>query len=175
MTNLNFLPQQLKLLFFFYFCLFQNKLQGYVFDFATRQAFDVVIMVLIVLNMVAMMVESEGQSEEMDKILEKVNTVFIILFTGECVVKMIALRHYYFTNGWNIFDFIVVILSIIGMTHFCSFIHSVPLNWSQFYLCCALFFFLRYVSHGPYNKVFCFANLVQSHPIGSDRPNPPPY
>ncbi|KAK5921060.1 hypothetical protein CgunFtcFv8_024797 [Champsocephalus gunnari] len=28
---------------------------------------------------------------------------------------MIALRQYYFTNGWNVFDFIVVVLSIIGM------------------------------------------------------------
>jgi len=30
------------------------------------------------------------------------------------VLKMFALRHYYFTIGWNIFDFVVVILSIVG-------------------------------------------------------------
>ncbi|KAF4087030.1 hypothetical protein AMELA_G00091240 [Ameiurus melas] len=29
-------------------------------------------------------------------------------------IMMIALRQYFFTNGWNIFDFIVVILSILG-------------------------------------------------------------
>lgn len=66
--------------------------------------------------MVAMMVETAEQSKEMDDILYYINVVFIVIFSGECLLKMIALRHYYFTNGWNIFDFIVVILSIIGMT-----------------------------------------------------------
>lgn len=66
--------------------------------------------------MVAMMVETADQSKDMSAILYKINVVFIIIFSGECLLKMIALRHYYFTNGWNIFDFIVVILSIIGMT-----------------------------------------------------------
>uniref|UniRef100_A0A8D0D3F0 Sodium channel protein n=1 Tax=Sander lucioperca TaxID=283035 RepID=A0A8D0D3F0_SANLU len=92
-----------------------NKIQGYIFDFTTKQAFDIVIMVLIWLNMVAMMVETEDQSKQKDNILYWINVVFIIIFTGECLLKMIALRHYFFTNGWNVFDFIVVILSIIGV------------------------------------------------------------
>lgn len=97
-------------------CHFQNLIQGYIFDLTTKQAFDIVIMVLIWLNMVAMMVETADQSEDVSAILYKINVVFIVIFSGECLLKMIALRHYYFTNGWNIFDFIVVILSIIGMT-----------------------------------------------------------
>ncbi|XP_071072430.1 sodium channel protein type 1 subunit alpha isoform X11 [Dasypus novemcinctus] len=92
-----------------------NKFQGMVFDFVTRQVFDISIMILICLNMVTMMVETDDQSEEMTSILSRINLVFIILFTGECVLKLISLRHYYFTIGWNIFDFVVVILSIVGM------------------------------------------------------------
>ncbi|XP_035265179.1 sodium channel, voltage-gated, type I-like, alpha isoform X3 [Anguilla anguilla] len=92
-----------------------NKFQGCVFDFITKQAFDIVIMILICLNMVTMMVETDDQTEETDNTLHWINLVFIILFTGECVLKMISLRHYYFTIGWNIFDFVVVILSIVGM------------------------------------------------------------
>ncbi|TNN84568.1 Sodium channel protein type 3 subunit alpha [Liparis tanakae] len=92
-----------------------NKLQGYIFDLTTKQAFDIIIMVLIWLNMVAMMVETEDQSKEKAKILHDINVVFIMVFTGECLLKMIALRYYFFTNGWNVFDFIVVVLSIIGM------------------------------------------------------------
>uniref|UniRef100_A0AAQ6IC60 Sodium channel protein n=1 Tax=Anabas testudineus TaxID=64144 RepID=A0AAQ6IC60_ANATE len=92
-----------------------NKFQGYIFDFIAKQAFDIVIMVLIFLNMVAMMVETVDQSDQKESILYWINMVFIFLFTGECLLKMLALRHYYFTNGWNVFDFIVVILSIIGM------------------------------------------------------------
>uniref|UniRef100_A0A8C6L975 Sodium channel protein n=1 Tax=Nothobranchius furzeri TaxID=105023 RepID=A0A8C6L975_NOTFU len=92
-----------------------NEFQGFVFDFITKQAFDIVIMILICLNMVTMMVETDDQTEETDRILYWINLVFIVLFTGECALKMISLRHYYFTIGWNIFDFVVVILSIVGM------------------------------------------------------------
>ncbi|XP_055985321.1 sodium channel protein type 10 subunit alpha [Sorex fumeus] len=89
-----------------------NKYQGFVFDIVTRQAFDITIMVLICLNMITMMVETDEQSEEKTKVLNKINQFFVAVFTGECVMKMFALRQYYFTNGWNVFDFIVVVLSI---------------------------------------------------------------
>ncbi|ELW47111.1 Sodium channel protein type 2 subunit alpha [Tupaia chinensis] len=93
----------------------RNKFQGMVFDFVTKQVFDISIMILICLNMVTMMVETDDQSQEMTNILYWINLVFIVLFTGECVLKLISLRYYYFTIGWNIFDFVVVILSIVGM------------------------------------------------------------
>ncbi|TTO63388.1 Sodium channel protein type 4 subunit alpha B [Bagarius yarrelli] len=92
----------------------QNNIQGMVFDFVTQQAFDISIMILICLNMVTMMVETDDQSAETENILYWVNFVFIIVFTGEFVLKLFALRHYYFTNGWNIFDCVVVILSIVA-------------------------------------------------------------
>lgn len=85
-----------------------------VFDFVTRQVFDISIMILICLNMITMMVETDDQSKEMEDILYRINLIFIVLFTGECVLKLISLRYYYFTIGWNIFDFVVVILSIVG-------------------------------------------------------------
>ncbi|XP_066855830.1 sodium channel protein type 2 subunit alpha-like isoform X2 [Anser cygnoides] len=92
-----------------------NKLQGLVFDIVTKQAFDISIMVLICLNMVTMMIETDDQGELMQNILYWINLVFVVLFTGECVFKLFSLRYYYFTIGWNIFDFVVVILSIVGM------------------------------------------------------------
>ncbi|XP_053096651.1 sodium channel, voltage gated, type VIII, alpha subunit a isoform X3 [Pangasianodon hypophthalmus] len=93
----------------------QNKIQGMVFDFVTQQVFDISIMILICLNMVTMMVETDDQSQETENILYWVNFIFIVVFTSEFVLKLFALRHYYFTNGWNIFDCVVVILSIVGM------------------------------------------------------------
>ncbi|KAM6955511.1 sodium channel, voltage-gated, type I-like, alpha [Lycodopsis pacificus] len=92
-----------------------NIIQGHIFDFITKQAFDIIIMVLIWLNMVTMMVETEDQTPEKENVLRQINIVFIAIFTGECLLKMIALRQYFFTNGWNVFDFVVVVLSIIGM------------------------------------------------------------
>ncbi|KAM4691947.1 sodium channel protein type 4 subunit alpha-like [Rhinophrynus dorsalis] len=93
----------------------QNKIQGLVFDFISKQMFDIVIMILICLNMVTMMIETDDQSQEKIDILFKINLVFIVIFTTECVLKMFALRYYFFTIGWNIFDFVVVILSIAGI------------------------------------------------------------
>ncbi|XP_073503118.1 sodium channel protein type 2 subunit alpha-like isoform X1 [Phyllobates terribilis] len=92
-----------------------NKYQGFVFDLVTKQAFDITIMILICLNMVTMMIETDEQSDDMENNLYWINLVFIVLFTSEFVLKLISLRHYYFTIGWNIFDFVVVILSIVGM------------------------------------------------------------
>ncbi|XP_075447765.1 sodium channel protein type 8 subunit alpha isoform X4 [Ascaphus truei] len=92
-----------------------NKFQGAIFDIITQQAFDILIMILICLNMVTMMVETDDQNDYTENVLYWVNMVFIISFTTECILKLCALRHYYFTIGWNIFDFVVVILSIVGM------------------------------------------------------------
>uniref|UniRef100_A0A8C2DII4 Sodium channel protein n=1 Tax=Cyprinus carpio TaxID=7962 RepID=A0A8C2DII4_CYPCA len=93
----------------------KNKIQGFIFDLITQQAFDIFIMVLICLNMVTMMVETDDQSKQTTNVLYWINVGFIVLFTSECVLKMAALRQYFFTVGWNVFDFIVVILSIVGM------------------------------------------------------------
>uniref|UniRef100_A0A3B1JGE0 Sodium channel protein n=1 Tax=Astyanax mexicanus TaxID=7994 RepID=A0A3B1JGE0_ASTMX len=92
-----------------------NCIQGVVFDFISQQFFDIFIMVLICLNMVTMMVETDDQSPEKVEVLYQINLVFIVIFTSECVLKMFALRHYFFTIGWNVFDFIVVILSVAGL------------------------------------------------------------
>lgn len=92
----------------------QNKFQALVFDLVGQQVFDVSIMVLICLNMVTMMVETDEQSPEKEFVLYWVNVTFIVIFTGECSLKLVALRRHYFSVGWNVFDFVVVILSIVG-------------------------------------------------------------
>uniref|UniRef100_H2ZFQ6 Sodium channel protein n=1 Tax=Ciona savignyi TaxID=51511 RepID=H2ZFQ6_CIOSA len=94
----------------------KNKLQAWVFDIVTHQMFEITIMLLIVANMITMMIESHNMSKTFEAILEYVNYVFVAIFTGEALIKMFALRHHYFKNPWNLFDFNVVILSIIGST-----------------------------------------------------------
>ncbi|GAB0185002.1 sodium channel protein type 5 subunit alpha-like [Grus japonensis] len=92
-----------------------NRYQGFLFDIVTRQAFDVVIMIAICLNMVTMMVETYEQSETKTNILNKFNILFVAIFTAECVLKLVALRQYYFSNAWNIFDLVVVIMSLMAL------------------------------------------------------------
>uniref|UniRef100_A0A672TTT5 Sodium channel protein n=1 Tax=Strigops habroptila TaxID=2489341 RepID=A0A672TTT5_STRHB len=95
-----------------------NRYQGFFFDIVTRQAFDVVVMILICLNMITMMVETYEQSETKTNVLNKINILFVAIFTAECVLKLVALRQYYFSNAWNIFDLVVVIMSLIAFEHF---------------------------------------------------------
>ncbi|NXF65628.1 SCN5A protein, partial [Ciccaba nigrolineata] len=92
-----------------------NRYQGFLFDIVTRQAFDVVIMILICLNMITMMVETYEQSATKTNVLNQINILFIAIFTAECVLKLVALRQYYFSNAWNIFDLVVVIMSFIAL------------------------------------------------------------
>ncbi|NP_001191637.1 sodium channel alpha-subunit SCAP1 [Aplysia californica] len=90
------------------------KLAGLIFDITTDQKFDIAIMVIIILNMLTMMFEHHGMSAQMKNILGIFNLIFITIFTAECVLKLIGLRWYYFKIPWNVFDFVVVVLSILA-------------------------------------------------------------
>lgn len=91
------------------------KLQAYMFDITTSKRFDLAIMIIIGLNMFVMALEHYGQSQEFSIVLENLNIIFIAIFTLECLCKIFAMRHFYFREPWNIFDFIVVDLSILGV------------------------------------------------------------
>ena len=41
--------------------------------------------------------------------IQYVNYVFMATFTLEAVIKIIAMKKYYFRDSWNIFDFVVVV------------------------------------------------------------------
>ena len=57
--------------------------------------------------------------------LEIVNYVFAVIFTVEAIIKLIALKGRYFKNSWNIFDFMIVIGTNIGILLQVSFSISV--------------------------------------------------
>lgn len=42
-----------------------------------------------------------------------INYVFMAIFTIECVLKLIALKRVYFKEAWNIFDFTVVVTTVV--------------------------------------------------------------
>ncbi|XP_066882334.1 sodium channel protein type 7 subunit alpha isoform X3 [Kogia breviceps] len=92
-----------------------NKFQGFVFDLVTNQVFNVIIMVLIFFQAITIMIQSDEQNPKVDIAVYWINSVFVILYTGECVLKLIVFHYNYFTNGWNLFDFVVVAFSITGL------------------------------------------------------------
>lgn len=77
-----------------------------------------IIMLFIGLNMLIMALESYRQTEMTSMILERLNLFFIVVFSAECFLKVFALRLHYFKEPWNVFDFVVVILSIAGQYYF---------------------------------------------------------
>jgi voltage-dependent calcium channel L type alpha-1C/voltage-dependent calcium channel L type alpha-1D len=46
-------------------------------------------------------------------IFETVNFMFMVIFTVEAIFKIVAMKCAYFKDSWNIFDFTVVILTLI--------------------------------------------------------------
>lgn len=91
-----------------------HELQAWTFDIVTHQTFEITIMSLIILNMVTMLIEHEGSTVTFDDVLAYINFIFISIFTGEAMLKIFALRHHYFRNPWNVFDLVVVVISVIS-------------------------------------------------------------
>ncbi|XP_028440496.1 sodium channel protein type 4 subunit alpha B isoform X1 [Perca flavescens] len=93
----------------------QNQFQARLFDLVTLRWFGVFMATVICLNMVVLMMETDDQSMEMEIILYWFHFLFIILFLVEFILKIVGLRRHYFTDGWNILDFVVLIVSIMGI------------------------------------------------------------
>jgi cytochrome b561 len=96
-----------------FICL-QFRIQLFFYELTKSQKFDIAIMILIMLNMLTMAIEYEEQPADYTEALEWINIVFIILFTAECMMKLLGLRLYYFKEPWNVFDFFIVITSVIS-------------------------------------------------------------
>ncbi|CAF1127680.1 unnamed protein product [Adineta steineri] len=86
----------------------------FFFDLTTNQTFDIFIMICIFLNMLCMCLEHHNQSATYDHVLGYINNFFVAIFTIECGMKLLALHYKYFTIPWNVFDFVIVIASILG-------------------------------------------------------------
>uniref|UniRef100_A0A4W3ICV0 Sodium channel protein type 4 subunit alpha B-like n=1 Tax=Callorhinchus milii TaxID=7868 RepID=A0A4W3ICV0_CALMI len=77
---------------------------------------DLSITICIVLNTLFMSLEHYPMSKEFENMLHVGNLVFTGIFTAEMIFKIIALDPYfYFQQGWNIFDSIIVSLSLMEL------------------------------------------------------------
>ena len=50
----------------------------------------------------------------MRRVIDIINTCFSIIFTIEAILKLLAYGGRYFKDPWNIFDLLIVLISIIG-------------------------------------------------------------
>lgn len=119
------MPCQIHFFLFIFSCsAFQWRPQAILFEIVTDKKFDMIIMLFIGLNMLTMTMDHYQQTKAFSDVLDYLNMIFICIFSSECLMKMFALRYHYLTEPWNLFDLVVVILSILGKCN-SSIRHSV--------------------------------------------------
>ncbi|XP_045643656.1 LOW QUALITY PROTEIN: voltage-dependent L-type calcium channel subunit alpha-1S [Ursus americanus] len=94
----------------------KNPYQYQVWYVVTSSYFEYLMFALIMLNTVCLGMQHYNQSEEMNHISDILNVAFTIIFTLEMVLKLMAFKaRGYFGDPWNVFDFLIVIGSIIDV------------------------------------------------------------
>ncbi|XP_015747869.1 PREDICTED: sodium channel protein 60E-like [Acropora digitifera] len=93
----------------------QEPLCGVLYDVVTGDKFEIAILTVIMCNMVLMTIQHHGQSQEFTDVLRVANFVFTGIFALEAVVKIVTLRTHYFKKAWNVFDFVIVISSLVDV------------------------------------------------------------
>ena len=92
----------------------KNRFAAAVYNLVTDRRFELAVMVAILLNMVVMAIESHDANDKVLFILEQLNNVFVGVFGAEVILKLIGLRQHYFTVPWNVFDLVVVVVSVVA-------------------------------------------------------------
>ncbi|XP_030647627.1 voltage-dependent R-type calcium channel subunit alpha-1E [Chanos chanos] len=91
----------------------RQTLQYRLWHFVVSPSFEYTVLVLIALNTVVLMMKYYSAPAAYDMILKHLNTAFTLLFSLECILKIMAFGFMnYFRDTWNIFDFITVLGSI---------------------------------------------------------------
>ncbi|XP_055302525.1 sodium channel protein para isoform X14 [Sitodiplosis mosellana] len=91
---------------------FQSWISLIVFD----PFVELFITLCIVVNTLFMALDHHDMDREMEKILKSGNYFFTATFAIEATMKLCAMSpKFYFQVGWNIFDFIIVALSLVEL------------------------------------------------------------
>uniref|UniRef100_A0A672U3Y6 Voltage-dependent L-type calcium channel subunit alpha n=1 Tax=Strigops habroptila TaxID=2489341 RepID=A0A672U3Y6_STRHB len=92
----------------------KNPYQYQIWYVVTSSYFEYLMFFLILLNTICLGMQHYNQSPEMNHISDILNVAFTILFTLEMILKLMAFKGY-FGDPWNVFDFLIVIGSIIDV------------------------------------------------------------
>ncbi|XP_066490691.1 voltage-dependent L-type calcium channel subunit alpha-1C isoform X14 [Tiliqua scincoides] len=94
----------------------KNQYQYKVWYVVNSTYFEYLMFVLILLNTICLAMQHYGQSCIFKEAMNILNMLFTGLFTVEMVLKLIAFKPKgYFSDPWNVFDFLIVIGSIIDV------------------------------------------------------------
>ena len=92
-----------------------NRLRLLIFNTVTHQYFESLVIFAILVNVGFMLTKHHGQSDKYTSVQRDANLFFVCAFGFEALLKIIAFDKRYFSDGWNRFDFSLVILSVAGL------------------------------------------------------------
>uniref|UniRef100_A0A671YKB1 Calcium voltage-gated channel subunit alpha1 E n=1 Tax=Sparus aurata TaxID=8175 RepID=A0A671YKB1_SPAAU len=91
----------------------RHTFQYRLWHFVVSPSFEYTVLAMIALNTIVLMMKYYSAPPAYDSVLKHLNTAFTVLFSVECVLKILAFGFLnYFRDTWNIFDFITVLGSI---------------------------------------------------------------
>ncbi|KAL2102517.1 hypothetical protein ACEWY4_001685 [Coilia grayii] len=94
----------------------KNPYQYKVWYVVNSTYFEYLMFTLILLNTICLAMQHHGQLPAFNKAMNILNMLFTGLFTVEMILKLIAFKpRGYFSDPWNVFDFLIVIGSIIDV------------------------------------------------------------
>lgn len=100
----------------------KNPLRKLCIDIVEWKPFEYLILLTIFANCVALAVYTpfpNSDSNITNAALEKIEYIFLVIFTSECLMKLIAYGFIlhpgsYLRNGWNMLDFTIVVIGMIS-------------------------------------------------------------
>ncbi|PFX17439.1 Sodium channel protein type 4 subunit alpha B [Stylophora pistillata] len=91
-----------------------RRLQRMMCDVMGHSIVEVFFLGFILANTVVLAVDHHQIDSQFKKVLDVLNLMFTIIFTVEMILKLVALGPLYYIQGkWNIFDGIIVIISLV--------------------------------------------------------------
>uniref|UniRef100_A0A8C9SPC2 Voltage-dependent L-type calcium channel subunit alpha n=1 Tax=Scleropages formosus TaxID=113540 RepID=A0A8C9SPC2_SCLFO len=100
----------------------KNPYQYQVWYVVTSCYFEYLMFLLIMLNTLCLGMQHCNQSEHITKLSNTLNVVFTVLFTVEMILKLMAFKAKgYFGDPWNVFDFLIVVGSIVDVILSCHY------------------------------------------------------
>ncbi|XP_034469409.1 voltage-dependent R-type calcium channel subunit alpha-1E-like isoform X3 [Hippoglossus hippoglossus] len=124
----------------------QNRqtFQYRLWHFVASPSFEYTVLVMIALNTVVLMMKYHSAPTAYDTVLKHLNTAFTVLFSMECVLKIMAFGLVnYFRDTWNIFDFITVIGSITEIIVDLQSVNTINMSFLKLFRAARLIKLLR--------------------------------
>ncbi|XP_067369389.1 voltage-dependent R-type calcium channel subunit alpha-1E isoform X3 [Channa argus] len=122
----------------------RHTFQYRLWHFVVSPSFEYTVLTMIALNTIVLMMKYYSAPPTYDAVLKHLNTAFTVLFSVECVLKIMAFGFLnYFRDTWNIFDFITVLGSITEIVVDLQFVDTFNMSFLKLFRAARLIKLLR--------------------------------